>query len=502
MTWRSLIKLLLSCSILLTVSYLVYNSHVPLQGGSENLPRPRAAPEQPHLDPQPCMCQPDSVQLKDKIPKNQFDKVFQRRKDELSKQKKRTSSELSKLLLAPANSPLQYPIQGFTARPLRISPIPGLALYAEQRSSYKVILKVAKGRLSTEASLSKKVTVKGNQGPELTVESSSLPLLNAALASVSYQSTMYHVHTGDLASFSYDNYEATFPIVIKQPQMPVMFDTGTDIKSKVTITIKTFLRYNNLKVLLSSIRRFYPTVPVIVADDSIEPEKIQEENVQQYIMPPAQVTPAARSRPGQFHLLSRPGQFPPAQVTPADRSRPGQFHLLRDMEPPKDKDDDFVFTEDTKIEKFLNVMEAVPELDVVGGSVQGNQFFFSLEYDEGVPDDGGCLYRKSMGSFQTLQGYPQCTLANGVVNFFLARTDSVQKSRFDPLLKRVAHSEWFMDGLGSLMVASCSDVTIGHQPRKKNAEYEKYRRPTDLSDAVFKYQLHFFKNNLKCIKFG
>lgn len=37
----------------------------------------------------------------------------------------RTQSELTNLLLAKPNSPLQYPIQGVTVRPLKSSLIPG-----------------------------------------------------------------------------------------------------------------------------------------------------------------------------------------------------------------------------------------------------------------------------------------------------------------------------------------------------------------------------------------
>lgn len=55
-------------------------------------------------------------------------------------------------------------------------------------------------------------------------------------------------------------------------------------------------------------------------------------------------------------------------------------------------------------------------------------------------DGGGCLHRKSTGKFHPLPGYPNCYLASGVVNFFLARTDAVQKVGFDPKLQRVAHS--------------------------------------------------------------
>jgi len=47
---------------------------------------------------------------------------------------------------------------------------------------------------------------------------------------------------------------------------------------------------------------------------------------------------------------------------------------------------------------------------------------------------------ESKGRFHSLSGYPQCFLASGVVNFFLARTRAVQQVGFDPKLQRVAHS--------------------------------------------------------------
>uniref|UniRef100_A0A3B3ZD90 Glycosyltransferase 2-like domain-containing protein n=1 Tax=Periophthalmus magnuspinnatus TaxID=409849 RepID=A0A3B3ZD90_9GOBI len=366
---------------------------------------------------------------------------------------KKTSSELSKLLLAPPNSPLQYPIQGFTVPPLRRCPIPGTHLTAPQVST-------SPDQVHGDSLSDGKA--------ELTVESSSLKLLNAVLASVSYQSSFYHVHTADLGRSP--NHSPLTLVHLYEFNVK-LFKLSY---SQVSITIKTFLRYDNLKELLSSIRRFYPNITVIIADDSIEPEKITGENIHQYIMPPAQGWFAGRN-------------LAVSQVTT-------KYFLWAD--------DDFIFSQSTKIEKMVEVMEAVPELDVVGGSVQGNTFHFSLEYDKGDETEGGCLYRKSHGRFHAIPGYPQCYLTSGVVNFFLARTDCIQKSRFDPLLKRVAHSEFFMDGLGSLMVASCSHVSIGHQPKKNSNQYNKFRKPTGGSEQAFKYQLHFFKNNLKCIKFG
>ncbi|XP_019213828.1 beta-1,4 N-acetylgalactosaminyltransferase 2 isoform X1 [Oreochromis niloticus] len=425
--------------------------------------------------PGPCTCHQGSTILKDHLPKEQSEELKQRRAREFQQNKNRTTSVLARLLFALPNSPLQYPIQGYTVQPLTSTVIPALGLHAEKRNSYKVVLSVSKGILTTDIP-HQDATVKGSGENKLIIESSNLVLLNNLLAKVSYTSTVYHINTGDLATLQFENHEAVFPIAIKQPQIPVLYDIGTDISSHVTITTKTFLRYRELKVLLDSIRKFYNNIKVIIADDSLEPEPIHRENILHYLMPPAQGWFAGRN-------------LAVSQVTT-------KYFLW--------VDDDFVFTEKTKIEKLVEVMEANPELDVVGGAVEENQFYFTLIYEEGEENEGGCLYRMSQGKFHSLPGYPQCFLANGVVNFFLARTDAVQKVGFDPKLQRVAHSEFFMDGLGSLLVASCSHVSIGHQPKTADSQsstYDKYRIPGE-NDEEFKLQLHFYKNNLKCIKYG
>ncbi|XP_051251084.1 beta-1,4 N-acetylgalactosaminyltransferase 2-like isoform X2 [Dicentrarchus labrax] len=467
------------CVILVLTCYFIIFYNCPGELLKEEVPSTqelRLGPLTTPPSPGPCTCAPGSVLLKDCVPKDQYEELVKRRAKEFQQQKARSPSELSKLLFALPNSPLQYPTQGFTVRPLTPTLIPGLALHAGHRSSYKVSLHVSKGILTTEIP-SEGVKIQGHGETKLIIESSSLVILNNLLAKVSYTSTVYHIHTGDLASFQFDKHEAVFPITIKQPQVPVLYDMGTDISSQVTITTKTFLRYRQLKVLLNSIRSFYSNIEVIIADDSFEPEHITGEHIQQYIMPPAQGWFAGRN-------------LAISQVTT-------KYFLW--------VDDDFVFTQDTKIEKLVEVMESVPELDVLGGKVDGNQFYFYLHYEEGEEMEGGCLDRKSKQKFHPLPGYPQCSLASGVVNFFLARTDAVQRVRFDPKLKRVAHSEFFMDGLGSLLVASCGHVSIGHQPHsaqnKDEARYVSFRHP-QKSDEDFKHQLHFFKNHLKCVRYG
>uniref|UniRef100_A0A672IAC0 Glycosyltransferase 2-like domain-containing protein n=1 Tax=Salarias fasciatus TaxID=181472 RepID=A0A672IAC0_SALFA len=395
-----------------------------LKGGNIDLSRWRYVfqpsrstfPRQPPPSP-PCECTNHPVLLKDLLPKEQREAIMQRRAKEFQQHKARTSSVLSKLLYALPNSPLQYPIQGYTVRPLTPTLIPGAGTR------------------------------------ELSIESSSLVFLNELLAKLEMRrSSVSHVN------------------------LSVVFFHLSDIRSQVTILTKTFLRYPQLKVLLASIRQFYPNITVIIADDSFEPEHISGENIQQYIMPPAQGWFAGRN-------------LAVSQVVT-------KYFLW--------VDDDFLFTQNTKIEEFVKVMEAVPELDVVGGSVEGSQFYFSILYEEGDEVEGGCLIRKSGGKFHPLPGFPKCSLADGVVNFFLARTDAVRRVGFDPQLQRVAHSEFFMDGLGLLMVATCKDVKISHQRKTEentNPRYTEFRRPKN-SDNNFKSQLHYFKNHLKCIRYS
>ncbi|CAL8402611.1 unnamed protein product [Gadus morhua 'NCC'] len=421
--------------------------------------------------PASCTCPAKSFDLAGSIPTANRADIQKRRAEEYKKHQARTSSILDTLLFAPSNSPLQYPIQGFTVRPLVPTLIPGLALHRVQRSGYKVSLLVTKGVLC----LGSPTDVQSVEGGKkrLILETLSLEELNKLLADVTYTLPVYHIHTGDLVHFSFEHHEAVFPIAIRQPSAPVLFDMGTNVSDQVTITTKTFMRYKELKVLIRSLRQFYKDVVLVVADDSFTPENITEENVLQYVMPGGQGWFAGRT-------------LAVSQVTT-------KYFLW--------VDDDFLFTEKTKIEDLVEVMEATPELDVVGGSVTGNQFYFSIAYEEGDGVTGGCMDRKPDIKFQSLPNYPQCSIVNGVVNFFLARTDAVNRVRFDPKLKREAHSEFFMDGLGQLMVASCGHVSIGHQPKGANAQYGRFRHP-GKDDMQFKLQLHYYKNHLQCIHYG
>ncbi|KAF4116342.1 hypothetical protein G5714_003831 [Onychostoma macrolepis] len=385
--------------------------------------------------------------------------------------KPKMGANLNRLIIAPANSPLQYPITGFTVSPMQKSLIPGLALQAQKGEAYKVSLSVNKGVLSVEDLLDGD-QVEGQGRSNLTISSSNLTQLNDLLSRVTYTSTIYHIKTSDLFHFTFEDHEVMFPITIRRQTIPVLYDPGNDVNSQVTIVTKTFLRYEELNVLIKSIRMFYPRIKIIIADDSLKPEPITEKNIEHYIMPPTQGWFAGRN-------------LAISQVTT-------KYFLW--------VDDDFVFLNGTRIESFVEIMEAVPELDILGGAVSGNQFYFKLKYEEGDEEEGGCLTRVKKEFHQPLPNFEDCILVDGVVNYFLGRTDAVRRVGFDPFLKRVGHSEFFMDGLGQLLVASCKGLSIGHQKHRPHGKYA-YFRTQKKADGKRKVYHHFFKNYLKYLQF-
>ncbi|XP_036307210.1 beta-1,4 N-acetylgalactosaminyltransferase 2 [Pipistrellus kuhlii] len=377
-------------------------------------------------------------------------------------------------LLAPPNLPFGYPVHGVDVMPLHTVPIPGLQFDGPEALVYKVTLTASLGTLNTLADIPDSV-VQGRGQKQLTISTSDRKLLNFILQHVTYTSTVYQHHKVDVVSLTSESSTAKFPVTIRHPVIPKLYDPGPErrLRDLVTIATKTFLRPHKLKTMLRSLREHYPDLTVIVADDSKEPLKISDSHVEHYVMPFGKGWFAGRN-------------LAISQVTT-------KYVLW--------VDDDFLFTNQTKIERLVDVLEKT-ELDVVGGSVLGNVFQFKLLLEQS--EIGDCIHLRP-GSFRPLDGFPNCVVTSGVVNFFLAHTERLLRVGFDPRLQRVAHSEFFIDGLGSLFVGSCPEVIISHQSRsEKDLElaalektYSKYRTNTN-AQIQFKLALHYFKNRLQC----
>ncbi|XP_040187689.1 beta-1,4 N-acetylgalactosaminyltransferase 2-like isoform X1 [Rana temporaria] len=420
-------------------------------------------------------------QLQTFVPEDDLRSAVERRKKEYEHYKKREQTDNIPLIIAPSNSPLRYPIHGVQVKPLSTILLPGLQIDVSL-PKYTVALEASLGtfdiQVNTSETRSSVIQINGRGEKRLEMITSDISVINRILGKTTYTSTVYSIDSLDIVKFSMNQYLANIPVSIRQPPIARLHDPGRDgnISSLVTIATKTFLRYDMLRKLIKSIRLYYPDIKVIVADDNDELEKIEDPNVEQYFMPFAKGWFAGRN-------------LAVSQVTT-------KYFLW--------VDDDFLFTEETKIEKLVDVLEGT-DLDVVGGNVAGNHFSITLLLEEG-DDKGDCLHWEK-GAYHQIEGFPNCVLCSGVVNFFLAHTERVLGVGFDPKLNRVAHTEFFIDGLGRLRVGSCDHVIIDHPKKIKPTEekqyklfrkYQSFRKSKNFEEHRAKLELLHFKSRLSC----
>ncbi|CAM9282947.1 unnamed protein product [Lampetra planeri] len=417
-----------------------------------------------------CSCEgQNAIELEKWFSPSEVEGTRRRRQKEMQEFLQRQDPLLKKVLVAHPNSPLSYPTQGLQVPPMQTILIPGLGLYADKRDIYQVTLSAKLGVLDTVAEVGE-VTVEWLGKSRLSLSSPHLESLNLQLRTVTYTNTVYQPGTSEMVQLESGKHRAEIPIIVAHQNLPWLYDPGPDgkISNLVTVVTKTFLRYDKLRKLIASIRRFYPDITIIVADDSEHVEMLREPGVEQYIMPFAKGWFAGRN-------------LAISQVMTK--------YLLW-------VDDDFLFSENTKLERMVEVLEKT-SLDLVGGVVGKNAFQHKLTVVPGG-SDGDCLYRHS-GSYHKLDGFPSCTLVDVVVNFFLARTENMRRVSFDPQFSRIGHTEFFIDGLGQLRVGTCSDISIDHAPRQGNTgQYKRYRHAKEARSRTIRAL--FFKNHLVCYK--
>lgn len=64
----------------------------------------------------------------------------------------------------------------------------------------------------------------------------------------------------------------------------------------------------------------------------------------------------------------------------------------------------------------------------------------TISVEEGG-EDGDCLHMRN-GYHHVIEGYPNCVVADAIINFFMARTDKVRQVGFDPRMSRTGHLGW------------------------------------------------------------
>ncbi len=230
-------------------------------------------------------------------------------------------------------------------------------------------------------------------------------------------------------------YERYMDRVFKHPNENPLF-------SKVTAVIKTFERPDRLKILLSSLKRLYPALKIIVVDDSRHPVSI---------------TGGAEN----IHLPYDSG---------VSAGRQAGLDAV-ETEYVLNLDDDYIFYRKTDILSSVRYLENTSGVDLVAGRVLYLPYYGELEY-----------FHASLMSTEKKNKVPKGTDINGLVvyektaNFWLGRADRIREVGWDPRLKRLDHADFFTRAKGQITSVYNPVMAVLHAPTHFNEDYLKVRR--------------------------
>ncbi|HEY3804323.1 MAG TPA: glycosyltransferase [Kofleriaceae bacterium] len=220
------------------------------------------------------------------------------------------------------------------------------------------------------------------------------------------------------------------------PAIPV--DRSLD--DQLTILIKTFERPHIVRRLIDSIRLGYPSLPIIVADDSRVP--IALPGIETIALPFDSGVSAGRQA-GLAHVR-----------TP--------FVMVAD--------DDFVFLRSTALAPALAKVAGNPLIDILGGQLVDLP---QLRFRE--PPLGQIFATRAeplvpIGS--TIDGLLVC---DKVANFYVARTERLRLVGWDAALRRIDHADFFTRALGVLVSVFDRELRALHAQTPFDAAYMKHR---------------------------
>lgn len=214
------------------------------------------------------------------------------------------------------------------------------------------------------------------------------------------------------------------------------------MNDEVTIIIKTFQRPSCLNKLVESIRWFHPFIRIVIADDSKDESAIVS-------------IPTVLKKNLHYMLL------------PFDSGASyGRNRALAEVTTPYvvTLDDDFIFTKDTKLEVWLDILKN-SNIDLVGGNVDNIRYEACFEIENKVLK----YVRKNKG-----EEYG-CKLYDLVLQFWMAKTEKIKGfgGWCDEFLTQ-DHSVFFLQAFNKIKIGYTDKVSIDHKPIRTQ-EYNNFR---------------------------
>jgi glycosyltransferase involved in cell wall biosynthesis len=218
---------------------------------------------------------------------------------------------------------------------------------------------------------------------------------------------------------------------------------------QLTALVKTFERPQILRRLVASVKRLYPTLRIVVVDDSRKPTRLT--GVETIVMPYDSGISAGRNE-GLRYI-----------TTP--------YVLVLD--------DDFVFYRHTRLDAALALMERHSEIDIMGGQL------VDLPLLRPRPVPVGAIFETDAKPLLPLgSSVGGLEIVDKVSTFYIARRDRLALVPWDPELKRIDHADFFTRALGVLVTVFNPDLKCLHARTPFDAEYMRKRLDLEASFQV------------------
>ena len=209
--------------------------------------------------------------------------------------------------------------------------------------------------------------------------------------------------------------------------------------SDITLIIKTFERHYAVTRLVKSIKRRYPMAKILVVNDSRNPKKL--DGVENLIMPYDTGISAGRNA-ALDHIDTR------------------YFLLL---------DDDFVFSRRQKLGFLISQMEEHGSIDILGGRCIDLPFCIIHDFHY-VPVPSSVEPKTPI---HLMLG--ENRVVDKVQNYFIARTESVRRVRWNDDFKVLEHTEFFTRARGQITTAFRDDMLVLHAKTPFDIAYHRHR---------------------------
>lgn len=249
-------------------------------------------------------------------------------------------------------------------------------------------------------------------------------------------------------------------------------DDGTEVMIKsavepqnIAYCITTFERFDKLKELLFSIAKHQPRAKVYIADDS---KKFYVDDYKKLWVDLAQA--GLHVKPKAFNVKYDAGLSFKRNFLYENTTEPFLLFL----------EDDFVFTEDTDIEKLLRLNSAIVDAGIVGGGVK-NKAGELMQFHGHIEKKGDAIIiSKQKDDYQTILD-TRAMKTDIIPNFLLVKRAALDSVQWDPEIKiHGEHSDFFLRFKDTTWgVWYVPDITVAHHHDKTDG-YEEMRRRTEF----------------------